>query len=240
MNKEWLYLNTGVSNGEFNMSCDEFLLEELMAESIALPILRVYSWASQTLSVGVNQKSSSSLFPLVKRITGGQAVLHGTKDDELTYSIVFSIPSSVLNVKKIYFDIGQVLISFLSNFGLAGKIGYSDKNYINDFNCFDSKTSADIVACDVKVIGSAQKRKTKKDSQGNRNQYILQHGSIRLDIIRKLSQMDVSFDQAADHLKASFERELRIKFFNYSLSKEDYERISEVGKSKTNELRIEN
>ena len=215
----WFFLNTQTNSGVFNMACDSFLLESIESSYILNPILRIYSWDKETFSVGANQKeeqiisSINSPIPIVKRITGGQAVLHGIPSSELTYSIFLEFGNKV---KELYFEIGKVFLLFLKKYGLRGDYGYSDKNYLNNFNCFKSRTSADIVVKNIKVIGSAQYR---------RNNYVLQHGSIKLDIIKNLSGKNISFSQARDDLKDAFQKQLKINFSDYLFSDKDYEGI---------------
>ena len=193
------------------MLCDSFLLNERLSGNIKNPVLRVYAWSEPTVSLGVNQKVDEMTenmtlnHTFVKRITGGQAVFHDTELNELTYSVCLYYE---YQIKSLYKEIGEALISFLSKYGIKGEFGYSDKNYFNNFNCFNSKTSADIVVNDVKIIGSAQCRKKK---------YVLQHGSIRLDLIRNLSGVELDFQKAAFDLKSSFEEELKITFNQESL-----------------------
>jgi len=93
--------------------------------------------------------------------------------------------------------------SFVYDYQPSGK-----KNYVEDFNCFNSKTSADIVVNDVKVIGSAQCRKKRA---------FLQHGSIKLDKIRELSGKNITSEMAVSDLKIAFEKSLKINFQDYSL-----------------------
>ncbi|MBI2996536.1 MAG: hypothetical protein HYY52_07545 [Candidatus Melainabacteria bacterium] len=204
----WYFLDTGSNDGYFNMACDSYLLESLINGELKFPVLRVYRWSKPTISIGLNQSFSelnTSFYTIVKRISGGQAVYHGLCDDELTYSIVLN---TSCGIKKIYLEIGEVLILFLKQYSLNAHFGYSSKNYTNDFNCFNTKTVADIVVNDIKIIGSAQCKKDK---------YILQHGSIRLDIIRDLSGKDVSFNTAAKNLKKCFEELLHVSFLDYKL-----------------------
>ena len=212
----WLYLKTGVNNGKFNMLCDLFLLEALINQNINLPILRVYAWSEPTISLGVNQKldMNNLSLPHVQRVSGGQAVFHDVKQNELTYSLCLQYG---FKPQKLYFEISKVLIVFLNKYGLKGKLGYSNKNYLTKFNCFKSKTQADIVVNDIKVIGSAQYRK---------KEYILQHGSIKLDLIRKSSNLEISFDRAALDLKSAFQEMFNINFLEYPLKNQDYEKIN--------------
>ena len=215
----WYFLNTGLNDGRFNMSCDSYLLNLLASNLIKLPVLRIYGWNEPTVSIGVNQAYENidcdfiNSYCVVKRITGGQAVLHGQAIDELTYSLVLSYE---YNVKKLYFEVGQILFFFLHKYFLKGKFGYLDSDYLLDFNCFNSKTSADIVVNDVKVIGSAQCRK---------KEHVLLHGSIRLDKICSLSGKYVDFEQASRDLKESFKDKLKIDFLDYTLTDSDLKKI---------------
>jgi len=204
----WFFLDTGINDGIFNMSCDNFLLDSALNNSIKLPLVRVYGWIKPTVSLGANQLLTKSVqkIPIVKRITGGQAVSHGLPDNELTYSVVMRYG---YKVKQLYFGIGEILLTFLNLYSLKGDFGYSSNNYFKSFDCFDSKTEADIVVNDIKVIGNAQCR---------RKEFVLQHGSIKLDIIRKLSGKNINFQNAKVELKNAFQSKLKIKFIDYHLT----------------------
>ena len=250
----WFFLDTGINDGIFNMSCDNFLLDSISNHSIQLPLLRVYGWTKPTLSLGANQlfdelihcqQNFSSIiaggaereasrarnsvtklwrvpegdrtrsdgddtrliekYPTVKRITGGQAVLHGISNDELTYSIFVNYG---YKVKQLYFEVGEVLLAFLNIYNLKGEFGHSSNNYFKNFDCFSSKTEADIVVNDIKVIGSAQYRK---------KEYVLQHGSIKLDTMHKLSGKNTNFEDAKINLKKAFQDKLKVEFRDYTL-----------------------
>ena len=201
------------------MSCDSYLFNKVMNGEILCPVLRLYGWSEKTISLGVNQKLQEGS-NVVKRITGGQAVEHGLSDDEITYSICLHYEG---NRKELYFEIGNVFIDFLDKYNLTGTFGYSNNSYINDFDCFNAKTSADIVVNDIKVIGSAQRRKMLKEKK---KKYILQHGAIKLDKIRDLSRKKLNFEDAAREIKNSFKEVLNVQFEDYFLTSRDYEKIN--------------
>lgn len=214
--EHWYYLFTGPKSGKFNMAYDAYLLDMLGLGVLENPILRIYGWNEMTISLGKNQNVSgipNYQYPCVKRITGGQSVLHGGISDEITYSVVLYHGSKF---KDLYHQIGEALINFLSSFGLCASFGYKDNCYTNSFDCFNSKTSADIVVQDIKVIGSAQCRK-----RGN----ILQHGSIRLDVINNLCGKTISFKEAEKALKESFSKYFKIRFIQYPYFQQDCEKI---------------
>ncbi len=213
----WVFLNTGSGDGNFNMLFDVLILNRMSEGLISNPVLRLYAWSEPTLSLGANQKLENNNYhnvPIVKRVTGGQAVLHGTVQNELTYSVCLYYEDSL---KTLYKEIGSVLLRLLNGYGLLGEYGYSNSTYLNQFNCFESKTQADIVINNVKVIGSAQYRKRK---------FVLQHGSIKLDLIRKLSGKEVYYKDVVADLKTAFKTELNISFLENNNSDILCEKIS--------------
>jgi lipoate-protein ligase A len=86
-------LNDGVCPPEATMAGDVALLEAFLRGEIP-PTLRVYQWASPALTYGVNQQLPPRLvdacaalgIPMLRRPTGGKAVLHG---HDLTVGLVF-------------------------------------------------------------------------------------------------------------------------------------------------------
>lgn len=211
MNKNWYFIDSKEKDASYNMEFDSELLNQSLNNKIDLPVLRVYAWNEPTISLGFNQKEvNTSSLNTVKRITGGQAVFHDTKENELTYSVVLCTNDSP---KKVYFKLSNVLIVFLKKCGLNAVVGYKNEIYTNKFNCFESKTEADIVVNDVKVIGSAQRVK-RKLVENNKKQYVLQHGSIRLDKIKEFSGRDISYEKSSEFLKSAFMEELKIGFLD--------------------------
>ena len=82
--------------GAWNMAVDEALLETAADSGVAT--LRFYQWNEPTLSLGYfqaatdrDQHPASRDCPLVRRASGGGAILH---DRELTYSMAMSLPSA--------------------------------------------------------------------------------------------------------------------------------------------------
>lgn len=214
----WYLLDTGVSDGKFNMACDLFLLNSLIQGFIKFPVLRFYSWNKRTISLGFNQVIDKNLlsedYSFVRRMTGGHAVFHGLCDEELTYSLVVRLDSGF---KKLYFELGDLLVLFLAQYGLKSDFGKSHENYKSYFNCFDSKGLSDLVISDVKIVGSAQLR---------RNKCVLQHGSIKLDKINILCGSKITYDRAVLDLKKTFKENLNVNFLSYNLTEEDKQKIN--------------
>ncbi len=161
------------------MAVDEALLLSCGRE----PVLRFYSWNAPSLSIGSFQKVfaldldgiSARGIPLVRRPTGGRAVLH---DSELTYSLTCGIPSVFFpsDLMGSYKKIGACFLRGLNSLGLAAELVPVKKgNNTNRFGgplCFSSPSWHEVLAGGKKLIGSAQRRL--KNS-------FLQQGSIIID-----------------------------------------------------------
>lgn len=168
-----------VFEGSMNMAMDEAILDRAIGtEASDRVTLRFYGWRPEAVSIGYGQKLPLSDrdriveqgFDLVRRPTGGRAVLHS---GELTYSFVGH--SSLLggSIASAYQRICQGLIAGLAELGLEASLGESsDRSYRDKADCFLAITTADLKLDGFKLAGSAQLR---------RGDWILQHGSILLN-----------------------------------------------------------
>lgn len=173
----WKYLNHGSFDGAMNMAIDEALLELAKPGEV---ILRTYTWDRPTLSLGIFQKHSDvnleelekRNFGLVRRATGGRAVLH---DKELTYSVIVKTPHPLLNqnVLESYYFLCKGLVEGLRELGVDAQLKRSDDPSLSTPSCFAAPTFNDIEAGGRKLVGSAQMR----NGHG-----LLQHGSILIDV----------------------------------------------------------
>jgi lipoyl(octanoyl) transferase len=176
----WKLMWSGSNHGSWNMAADERLLE--IAAEHRTPILRFFTWTPPTLSLGYAQKIDRHInlshcrakgIPVVRRVTGGKAVLH---DRELTYSISggageFPFQGSILDSYK------MIAHAFLAAFGSLGISAEMAAHRTMGpgggiSSCFAQPSAYEIVVKDRKILGSAQKR-----TQSG----ILQHGSLLLD-----------------------------------------------------------
>jgi len=182
----WRYLDTGFSNGYENMAIDEAIYISCQ-QGKSPPTLRFYGWTPPAVSLGYFQKVEESVdfeacrklgIDLVRRLSGGRAVLH---DKELTYSIICpekTLPFSK-NILETYKLIGECLISALSNFNLninwvtfRNKYHRYMRIHKKTASCFSSHSWFEITVDGRKICGSAQKRG---------GGVLLQHGSILLE-----------------------------------------------------------
>lgn len=181
----WKFIDNGFNNGKYNMDYDM----ELVRNYSGSPVLRLYQWKPFCISLGANQdynsvdqeKTIADGFDIVKRPTGGRAILHA---DELTYSVVFPI-SVEKSPKQIYRDINLALKSGLINYNLMlEKIELENNQphfpsfYKNEKSnlCFAVSAMNELNYEGKKVVGSAQRK------IGN---VILQHGSILSGVSHK-------------------------------------------------------
>jgi lipoate-protein ligase A len=188
-------------DGASNMAVDEALLESVIAGG--QPVVRFYTWSPATLSLGVNQPVGEidravchgRGFGLVRRITGGRAVLH---QHELTYAVIARendprVSGGVLeSYRKISAGLVEGLRTLRANVALSPydremHAAIAAERRRRDLHvaeaaevesshgavCFDAASAYELTANGKKLVGSAQAR---------RGGAILQHGSILLDI----------------------------------------------------------
>jgi lipoate-protein ligase A len=176
-------LHDSPASGAWNMAVDEALLETAADSGIAT--LRFYQWNEPTLSLGYfqmaverDQHAASRDCPLVRRASGGGAILH---DRELTYSIVMPQTSARSSEATALYELfHETLIATLAELGISAALfratascrSQSASGSSNDeFLCFQRRTCLDIVSEGAKIAGSAQRR---------RRGAVLQHGSVLL------------------------------------------------------------
>ena len=168
-------LETEPQSGVWNMAVDEALLQTAISEGTAT--LRWYRWKEATVSLGYFQKSADfsvdavlSKLPVVRRLSGGGAILH---DSEWTYSLTIPSTQQLFTVPEELYDIvHESLAESLNGLGFPLSIrGESTKLTEEPLLCFQRRDSHDLVVGGQKVVGSAQRR---------RRGAVLQHGSLIL------------------------------------------------------------
>ena len=249
----WKFINHESKSGTVNMNTDLLLAKSLEDDEA---ILRLYQWDPYCISLGANQSMKDLLFEkiygnnidIVKRPTGGRAILHS---EELTYSVIYRIGSG-LSPKVLYKEINIALINGLIHFDdrlrkleLHHSQPYFPSYYKEDTSavCFSIPSKNEINFSGKKLVGSAQRR------IGN---VVLQHGSIlcgayhknicnylglpesTLSLLRSelnnnttdLNEIlfkDIDIDDLAGSIKSGFEQHFDIEFIDYV---NDYELIS--------------
>jgi lipoate-protein ligase A len=182
--ERWRFLNTGLLDGAMNMAVDEALLLGL-ARGTTPPTVRVFGWRPPTVSAGYSQDLSRELdleacrragFGVVRRPTGGRAVLHA---GELTYSVVGASGEPPLgsSILETYRAIAEALLASLAELGVNAELaevggGARAREPGAAPPCFASAGRLEVVVGGRKLIGSAQRRS---------GDAVLQHGSLLLD-----------------------------------------------------------
>lgn len=152
------------------------------------PVLRLYGFKPSCLSIGLNQSLPDEViqrvgkegFDLVRRPSGGRAVLHHF---DLTYAFVAAelgrCPNGVLgtSVAAAYKQICEGLTQAFLRLGISAELGARSQSYRNLSDCFQATTNADLHVEGLKLAGSAQLR---------RKGAVLQHGSIPLSLDQAL------------------------------------------------------
>src|SRR5919201_4337500 len=172
-----MVLETGYNAAAFNMALDEALIENIGD----VPVLRIYGWRPAAVSIGYFQsikeevdleKCSQLGIDIVRRLTGGGAVLH---ECELTYSFVTK--QYPQNIMKSCEWICDAVVMSINRLGFDA--GFVPLN--------------DIVINGKKVSGSAQTR---------RKGVLLQHGTLLLgaDVGKMFSVLKVPSEKLRDKI----------------------------------------
>lgn len=156
--------------GDWQMAIDAWLLDG------AAPAFRLYRWSRPTLSLGWHQRRlephwwdlrRQGRIDLVRRPSGGRAVLHGA---DLTYALVWPRPQGTRS--EVYGRALTWLEEAFAAMDLPLRCGRQAAS-LQRSSCFATSTVADLVhANGAKRVGSAQLW---------RGGHLLQHGSIQLD-----------------------------------------------------------
>ncbi|MDX9715448.1 MAG: lipoate--protein ligase family protein [Dissulfurispiraceae bacterium] len=179
--QQWRLIDSGSSDAALNMALDEAIARAVRS-SEQPPTLRIYQWSRQSISIGAFQKTSDisieycirNNIPIVRRPTGGRAVLHG---DELTYSI--SAPNEGHFSKGLfntYAAIGSAFVLAFQYCGLNAETRAtknSGANLTRSPVCFNASSLGEVCVGKIKITGAAQKRW---------DNAFLQQGSIPLSI----------------------------------------------------------
>ena len=180
----WRLLVTGARDGPTNMAIDEAVLRARITRE-APPTVRFFGWAPPTVSLGYGQPLDERIdrtacarlgIGLVRRPTGGSAILHESPDRELTYSVVarggdFPGADDVLETYRV---LGASLVAGLARLGVRAQVVPLVRGRPAEAPafCFARTGAYEIAVGGRKLVGSAQRRQAGA---------FLQHGSILLD-----------------------------------------------------------
>jgi lipoate-protein ligase A len=184
--KSWRVIIEGENTASYNMAADAFLLEQA-ENGNKPPAIRLYGWDKPSITIGYHQKferavdpSHLGATPVVRRITGGRALLHD--EHELTYALAGNFsryPELGLTLHDSHHLISQAIVSFYNFLGWSAGMSLRDdpvllsKPGILQKGCFASVSQYDIVVGDRKIAAGSQRR--------TENAF-MQHGAVKLKI----------------------------------------------------------
>lgn len=177
--RPWRLVLDPPRDGPANMAIDEALVLSAQMEW-GQPTLRLYSWEHPTVSVGYLQSIEGVIdpiacralgIPLVRRPTGGGALLHHR---ELTYSLALPLPNGNRGVLHDYRWISRCLLLGLRRLGVAARLSQGRRGAERGRGlCFLAPSRYELAVDGRKLVGSAQRRLSRA---------LLQHGSILIAI----------------------------------------------------------
>ncbi len=211
-------------SGPMNMAVDEALL---LSASRVGPTLRFYEWQEPTLSLGYFQSAAdrtshqaSAGCPIVRRSTGGGAILH---DQELTYSFVLPVSSQNKSfAQPLYYAFHETLLLALELCDVKATLYPAEPRVqigqTEPFLCFQRRAAGDVILGNEKICGSAQRRQ--KDA-------LLQHGSVLLQRsdfapelggITDVSTSGIKYERLAELWLPFLEKRLKLRFRSADLN----------------------
>ena len=195
----WRLIQDAPADGAWNMAVDE-AVARAVGDGVAPATLRLYTWNAPTVSLGYLQKTPGGVdltvcrdrgIPVVRRVTGGRAVLHAA---EVTYSVAVPIEGTwrSLSVGETFTLLCRGIIAGLARLGVTAELGEGGTRRPDSREggsrvagtrdpgaCFLLRTMPAILVGGRKLVGSAQRRW---------DRCLLQHGSILLDFDPQLHQ----------------------------------------------------
>jgi len=170
MYPRWRLILDEERSAAFNMAADRAIFG-LCAEGKCVPTLRIYGWNNPALSLGRLQYSlrgkldfdycRKSNIALVRRPTGGKAVLHG---HDITFSIVLPeelLPANQRSIVRSHQWLMSGIVEGLRSIIPEAELGPESKTLNRNSasaDCFAHVAECDVRAKKVKIVGAAQAR----------------------------------------------------------------------------------
>jgi lipoate-protein ligase A len=167
------------------MAIDEAVLRARIAGT-APPTVRFFGWGPPAVSLGYGQPLDGAIdqdacarlgIGLVRRPTGGSAILHESPAAELTYSVVARADDfpGAEDVLETYRTLGTALAAGLARLGVPAEVVPLARRLPGAAPtfCFARVGAYELAVDGRKIAGSAQRRQAGT---------FLQHGSLLLDV----------------------------------------------------------
>ena len=248
MTDAWRLIDTGSCKAAYNMALDEAIATAVRKNN-APPTLRLYGWITPSVSIGCFQKISDidreycieKRIPIVRRPTGGRAILH---NDEITYSFSVKTTSGIFSKGLLdsYKMVSKAFSLAFLRIGLTPELTlHRGTCHTRSPLCFQSASYGEITIHNKKVIGSAQKRWPKGLLQQGSIPYIVDKDEMskifRLESVHMLlgdltglKEMihGLNPDDLKNTIRTAFEETFYIKLMTSSPSKEELSLAEEL------------
>jgi lipoate-protein ligase A len=189
----------GPRDAALNMAIDDVLVQGCRAGGA--PVLRFYRWSERALTLGRFQSfkvldraaCAADSVAVVRRITGGRAVLHG---DDLTYSVAAPAGRAPFpdDIRGTFFAVSRGLVAGLARLGIAAEaVDAARADARGTPLCFAATSWYEITLHGRKLIGSAQRRW---------REAFLQQGSMPLRFDAAEFYRYFSFEHEAERARA--------------------------------------
>jgi len=221
--REWRLIPFGAYSPPLNMAIDEAIFR-LIGENKLPPTLRLYTWNPPSLSIGYFQDAESPLikeylkrgYPLVRRPTGGLAVLH---KDEMSYSMmgVFAKDGFPVDRQEAYRKAHESIKRALGAFGFEVNLYQEGKLWYKEGFCSSSWVAYDIILKGKGKIGGSAQRTGRE--------VLLQHGYISLP-------EEVDRDCLREKVAENFEKIFQIKLKRQELAEAEISLSEKLVKEK--------
>jgi len=224
----WHFIDSDFNSGEFNMKFDLELAKNCTNDNA---YFRLYRWLPYCISLGANQsfedidleKAKTDGIDVVKRPTGGRAILHA---EEWTYSVVMPL-NYQYSPKEVYSIISNALIRGLDLYDpllAKSELESLQPNFSKLLEeqsgvlCFASTAKNEVKFGGKKLIGSAQRKL---------NNTILQHGSILCGTFHKKLAEYLNTDISSKELLQAELNSKTTEIETILNAKIDYDRLKE-------------
>jgi lipoate-protein ligase A len=149
-----------VNHAKTNMALDEVMYNSVK-NNTRQAVFRIYGWTIPAITIGYFQQQHNinlnrcikNNIPVIRRITGGRAVLH---KDEITYSISMKVKDHIVSKKDVFYELSHIIINGLKTMGINATINSKTKGSYKNPNCFQTTSIYEIInEHNKKIVGSA-------------------------------------------------------------------------------------
>lgn len=182
--RTWRLIIDGKRSASYNMAADACLLD-LTEAGGAPPVVRLYGWDVPSITIGYHQRLERAVdvtrlgdTPVVRRITGGRALLHD--ESEITYAVAGNFAENPVlgaTLHETYRVIADAIVRFYGRCGVEAYISHREDPLARtgfadvQKGCFASVSRYEIMAAGRKIAAGSQRRT---------RQAFMQHGVIRI------------------------------------------------------------